>query len=62
MLKKEELKVIWKDLVEDIVGNFEEFVFLLSEIGMIEFWEKEECYKFVDIYIYGFNMICKGII
>ena len=53
---------IWKGSAEDIVGNFEEFTSFLGEIGMIEFREKEERYKFADIYIYGFNMIRKGTI
>ena len=61
-LTKKKLKEIWKKSAEDIVGNFEEFTSFLGEIGMIEFREKEERYKFADIYVYGFKMTRKGTI
>ena len=32
----------------------------MREIGIIEFREKEERYKFADIYVYGFEMIRQG--
>jgi len=61
-LTKKELKEIWQASAAEIVENFEEFTSFLGEIGMIEFREKEECYKFADIYVYGFNMIRQGTI
>jgi len=42
--------------------NFEEFVSFLGEIGIIEFREKEKRYKFMDIYVYGFEMIRQGAV
>ena len=56
------MKEIWQVSAADIVENFEEFASFLSEIGMIEFREKEKRYKFADIYVYGFNMIRQGTI
>ncbi|MGD1700749.1 hypothetical protein [Dapis sp. BLCC M229] len=57
LLRKEELQEIWHNLPEKVLENFEEFVSFLGEIGIIEFREKEERYKFADIYVYGFEMI-----
>ncbi|MGD1700748.1 MinD/ParA family ATP-binding protein [Dapis sp. BLCC M229] len=59
-LIKEELQEIWQNLPEKVLDNFEEFVSFLGEIGIIEFREKEKRYKFVDIYVYGFEMIRQG--
>ncbi len=61
-LTKEELQEIWQNLPEQILENFEEFVSLMREIGIIEFREKEERYKFADIYVYGFEMIRQGTV
>ena len=61
-LRKEELQEIWQNLPEKILENFEDFVSLMREIGIIEFREKEERYKFADIYVYGFEMIRQGAV
>lgn len=61
-LIKEELQKIWQNLPEKVLENFEEFVSFLGEIGIIEFREKEERYKFADIYVYGFEMIRQGAV
>ncbi|NER08803.1 MAG: ParA family protein, partial [Okeania sp. SIO3C4] len=61
-LIKEELQEIWQNLPEKVLENFEEFVSLMREIGIIEFREKEERYKFVDIYVYGFEMNRQGAV
>ncbi|GGA39792.1 hypothetical protein CYANOKiyG1_57990 [Okeania sp. KiyG1] len=62
LLIKEELQEIWQNLPEKVLENFEEFVSLMREIGIIEFREKEERYKFADIYVYGFEMIRQGAV
>ena len=59
-LSKEQLQEIWKDSADDIVENFEKFDSLLGEIGIIEWREKEQRYKFADIYVYGFEMERRG--
>ncbi|NEP06814.1 MAG: hypothetical protein F6K34_19530 [Okeania sp. SIO4D6] len=61
-LTKEELQEIWQNLPEKILENFEEFISLMGEIGIIEFWEKEKRYKFADIYVYGFEIIRQGTV
>ncbi|MGD1809187.1 P-loop ATPase, Sll1717 family [Dapis sp. BLCC M126] len=60
-LKKQELQQIWENSAVNVVGNFEEFVSFLDEIGIIEFREKEKRYKFMDIYAHGFEMIRLGM-
>lgn len=60
-LKKQELQQIWENSAANVVGNFEEFVSFLDEIGIIEFREKEKRYKFMDIYAHGFEMIRLGM-
>ncbi|NER04610.1 MAG: AAA family ATPase, partial [Okeania sp. SIO3C4] len=61
-LIKEELQEIWQNLPDRVLESFEEFVSLMKEIGIIEFREKEERYKFADIYVYGFEMIRQGAV
>ncbi len=60
-LSKEQLQEVWQDSARDIAG-FEEFVSFLSEIGIIEWREKEKRYKVADIYVYGFEMIRQGAV
>jgi len=57
-LPKEQLQKIWQDSGFTILGNldFEQFVSFLGKIGIIEWREKEQRYKFADIYVYGFEM------
>ncbi|RUR85839.1 ParA family protein [Chlorogloeopsis fritschii PCC 9212] len=62
LLSKEELQTVWQKSVQDIISPFDDFVNLLSEIGLAEWREKEQRYKFADIYVYGFEMIRKGTI
>jgi hypothetical protein len=62
-LSKEELQKIWQDSGYNILvehRNFKQFVSFLGEIGIIEWREKEERYKFADIYVYGFEMERRG--
>jgi hypothetical protein len=40
--------------------DFEQFVSFLAKIGIIEWREKEQRYKFADIYVYGFEMERRG--
>ena len=61
-LKKEELKERWQYSADDIVPKFEEFASLLGEIGIVEWREKEQRYKFADIYVYGFEMDRRGAV
>lgn len=61
-LSKEQLQEIWKNSADDIVENFEKFDSLLGEIGIIEWREKEQRYKFADIYVYGFEMERRGAV
>jgi cellulose biosynthesis protein BcsQ len=61
LLPKEELHSIWQESAYDIV-DFEEFASFLSEIGIMEWREKDQRYKFADIYVYGFEMIRQGAV
>ena len=60
-LPKEQLQTVWQESAHDI-ANFEEFASFLSEIGIIEWREKEKRYKVADIYVYGFEMIRQGAV
>ena len=60
-LSKEQLREVWQGSAPDIAG-FEEFVSFLSEIGIIEWREKEKRYKVADIYVYGFEMDRRGAV
>ncbi len=61
-LSKEQLEEIWTDSARDFIVNFPEFVSFLSEIGIVEWQEKENRYKFLDLYAYGFEMIRRGTV
>ncbi|MEH2350777.1 MAG: AAA family ATPase [Nostoc sp.] len=61
LLTKDELHTIWQDSAHDI-ADFEEFASSLSEIGIIEWREKEKRYKVADIYVYGFEMDRRGAV
>ncbi|MCF2147417.1 AAA family ATPase [Desmonostoc muscorum LEGE 12446] len=60
-LTQDELDSIWQESAHDI-ADFEEFASFLSEIGIIEWREKDQRYKFADIYVYGFEMIRQGAV
>lgn len=60
-LSKEQLQTVWQESAHDI-ADFEEFASFLSEIGIIEWREKEKCYKVADIYVYGFEMDRRGAV
>lgn len=60
ILKKEQLQEIWQNSALDIREDFGAFVSFLGEIGIIEWREKEQRYKFADIYVYGFKMDRRG--
>jgi cellulose biosynthesis protein BcsQ/stress-induced morphogen len=59
---REELQKIWQSSEPGLILNFAEFVSFLNEIGIIEWRQKEERYKFADIYVYGFGMIRQGAV
>ena len=56
LLPKEELQPIWHSSAQSVVPTFDDFSNLLSEIGIAEWREKDQRYKFADIYVYGFEM------
>lgn len=60
-LSKEQLQTVWQESAHDI-AVFEEFASFLSEIGIIEWREKEKRYKVADIYVYGFEMDRRGAV
>ncbi len=65
LLEKEKLQEIWKNSASNILENldFEEFASFLREIGIIdELREKDQRYKFADIYVYGFEMSRRGAV
>ena len=62
LLSKEELQTVWHKSAQDVISSFDNFAKLLSEIGLAEWREKEQRYKFADIYVYGFEMIRKGTV
>jgi cellulose biosynthesis protein BcsQ len=61
LLPKEELHSIWQESAQDI-ADFEEFTSFLTEIGIIEWRERDKRYKFADIYVYGFKMDRSGAV
>ncbi|NJK29474.1 MAG: AAA family ATPase [Acaryochloris sp. RU_4_1] len=62
LLSKEELQTIWQESAQNVSAAFDEFSDLLSEIGIAEWREKEQRYKFADIYVYGFEMSRRGTV
>lgn len=62
LLSKEELQTIWQESAQDVILLFDDFANFLSEIGLAEWREKEQRYKFADIYVYGFEMIRVGTV
>ena len=46
---KEELQTRWQESAQEVSPSFDEFSDLLSEIGIAEWREKEQRYKFSDI-------------
>ncbi|MFN9561064.1 MAG: ParA family protein [Dolichospermum sp.] len=64
LLPKEELHSIWQESAQDIADfeEFEKFASFLTEIGLIEWRERDKRYKFADIYVYGFEMIRQGAV
>jgi cellulose biosynthesis protein BcsQ/stress-induced morphogen len=61
LLPKEELHSIWQESAHDI-ADFEEFASFLTEIGIIQLRERDQRYKFADIYVYGFKMDRPGAV
>ncbi|MGB7709948.1 MAG: hypothetical protein WBL95_10495 [Microcoleus sp.] len=51
---------IWHNLAHYMVENLENFVEIMSKIGILEWREKERRYKCADIYVYGFEMERRG--
>ena len=62
LLEKEQLQEIWQNSAYNIIPNLEEFASFLGEIGIIEWREKDQRYKFADIYVYGFKMDRRGTV
>ena len=56
LLPKEVLEPLWQSSAQGVVPTFDDFSNLLSEIGIAEWREKDQRYKFADIYVYGFEM------
>ena len=56
------MQEIWQESGSNILANldFEQFVSFLGEIGIIEWREKEQLYKFAEIYVHGFEMKRQG--
>ena len=44
------------------MSSFDDFADFLNEIGLAEWREKEQRYKFADIYVYGLEMIRRGTV
>lgn len=61
LLPKDELHSIWQESAQD-TPDFEEFTSFLTEIGIIEWRERDKRYKFADIYVYGFKMDRPGAV
>lgn len=62
LLFKEDLQKVWQESAKDVMSPFDEFANWLSEIGLAEWREKDQRYKFADIYVYGFEMIRTGTV
>ncbi|MBD1212950.1 MAG: AAA family ATPase [Dolichospermum circinale Clear-D4] len=64
LLPKEELHSIWQESAQNIEDfeDFEDFTSFLTEIGIIEWRERDKRYKFADIYVYGFKMDRPGAV
>ncbi|MEC4814270.1 MAG: AAA family ATPase [Scytonema sp. PMC 1069.18] len=62
LLSKEELQIIWQESAQDVMSSFDDFANFLAEIGLAEWRQKDERYKFADIYVYGFGMIRVGTV
>jgi cellulose biosynthesis protein BcsQ len=62
LLSKEELQTVWQGSAQNVMATFDEFSDFLSEIGLAEWREKEQRYKFADIYVYGFEMVRRGTV
>ncbi|BAZ04839.1 hypothetical protein [Calothrix sp. NIES-3974] len=62
LMSQEDLQNIWQQSAQDGTYSFDDFINLLGEIGLAEWREKEQRYKFADIYVYGFGMSRRGAI
>jgi MinD-like ATPase involved in chromosome partitioning or flagellar assembly len=62
LLSRDELQAVWEESVQGTISQFDEFADFLREIGLAEWREKEQRYKFADIYVYGFEMIRRGTV
>jgi MinD-like ATPase involved in chromosome partitioning or flagellar assembly len=56
LLNREDLQQSWEDNARELIADFNEFSTWLSEIGLAQWREKEQRYRFADIYVYGFKM------
>ena len=61
LITKDELEGVWQetDSIRNI-ASFNEFVDLLTKIGIIQWRDRDEKYCFADIYISGFKMKYQG--
>ena len=61
LITKDELEGVWQetDSIRNI-ASFNEFVDLLTKIGIIQWRDRDEKYRFADIYISGFKMKYQG--
>ncbi|QHV00237.1 tyrosine-protein kinase family protein [Synechocystis sp. CACIAM 05] len=61
LITKDELDGVWQTIDSIVnINSFNEFVDLLTRIGIIQWREKDEKYRFADIYISGFKMKYQG--
>lgn len=59
IVSESKLQAIWQETVREILSTFKDFVDFLLSIGLIglaQLQEKEQGYRFAEIYTYGFNM------
>jgi hypothetical protein len=58
---KDELEEVWQKTASTVsISQFNEFADLLGRIGIVQRREKDEKYRFADIYISGFKMKYQG--
>lgn len=59
LASEQKLREVWRETAQAIsptFGGFVDFLLSIGLIGLAELQEKEQGYRFADIYTYGFNM------
>lgn len=62
LLLRDELENAWNESAKEISSTFDDFSELLSEIGIAEWRDKDQRYRFADIYVYGLEMKRQGAV